>query len=89
MKALRGLIALLPCFLAANGAMAQEVTAGFLAASDKSFSRPHDLVLSPDGGRIYVAIRATTACSRSTPRSQRSNPSAAENSASTSRSIST
>jgi len=34
---------------------AQEVSAVFARASDESFSRPHDLVLSPDGRRLYVA----------------------------------
>ncbi len=37
-------MALLPCL---HDASAQKDAARFLAASDKRFSRPHDLVLSP------------------------------------------
>ncbi len=34
---------------------AEEISAVFARASDESFARPHDLVLSPDGRRLYVA----------------------------------
>lgn len=32
-----------------------QVTATFEAQSDRSFGNPHDIVLSPDGSRLYVA----------------------------------
>ncbi len=41
--------------LAAPPLAAADIEATFITASDASFSRPHDLVLSPDGGRLYVA----------------------------------
>jgi len=34
---------------------AAQVTATFEAQSDRSFGNPHDIVLSPDGSRLYVA----------------------------------
>ncbi len=34
---------------------AGQVTATFAAQSDRSFGDPHDIVLSPDGSRLYVA----------------------------------
>ncbi|MEE8500654.1 MAG: NHL repeat-containing protein [Kiloniellales bacterium] len=37
------------------GAEALAVEPSFVAASDTSFSRPHDLVLSPDGRHLFVA----------------------------------
>ena len=41
--------------LMAGAAAGQSVSATFEAASDASFSRPHDLVLAPDGRLLYVA----------------------------------
>ncbi len=41
--------------LAAGGTAAQSVAPTFVTDSDASFSRPHDLVLSPDGRFLYVA----------------------------------
>lgn len=46
-----GLIVTLLTWAAGAGA----VEPVFLAASDSSFSRPHDLVLSPDGRQLFVA----------------------------------
>ncbi len=54
MRACIGLIGLALCWLAPAAAFAQ-VSATFEAASDKSFDRPHDLVLSADKKRLYVA----------------------------------
>jgi YVTN family beta-propeller protein len=41
--------------LRAGAAAGQSVSATFEAASDASFSRPHDLVVAPDGRLLYVA----------------------------------
>jgi DNA-binding beta-propeller fold protein YncE len=48
-------IILLALCLLPDLARGQEVSAAFAGASDESFARPHDLVLSPDGRRLYVA----------------------------------
>ena len=42
------------CLLPGAG-FAEELSATFVGASDESFSRPHDVVLSPGGRRLYVA----------------------------------
>ena len=42
------------CLLPRAGA-AEELSAAFVGASDESFSRPHDVVLAPDGRFLYVA----------------------------------
>ena len=49
------IIALSLLALPAASAAAQQVTATFEAESDRSFGNPHDVVLSPDGSRLYVA----------------------------------
>ena len=41
--------------LLAGGAAGQSLSAAFEVASEASFSRPHDLVLAPDGRLLYVA----------------------------------
>jgi DNA-binding beta-propeller fold protein YncE len=41
--------------LTAGGAGGQSLSAAFEAASEASFSRPHDLVLAPDGRLLYLA----------------------------------
>jgi YVTN family beta-propeller protein len=48
-------IVLLALSLLPGAGAAEEISAVFARASDESFSRPHDLVLSPDGRLIYVA----------------------------------
>ena len=48
-------VAALLLLMASEASFAQQVTATFLKASDKSFGRPHDLVLGPDGRQLYVA----------------------------------
>jgi YVTN family beta-propeller protein len=48
-------VAVLALFLLPGLAAAQDLSAVFVRASDESFARPHDLVLSPDGRRLYVA----------------------------------
>ncbi len=56
---MRSLCAILVLFFVVlstgTGPAAGQITATFIAASDKSFGRPHDLVLSPDAGHLYVA----------------------------------
>lgn len=47
------LVAIAP--LMSGASVADEFQATFLRASAESFSRPHDLVLSPDRKRLYVA----------------------------------
>jgi YVTN family beta-propeller protein len=42
-------------FLVTTALAAAQVTATFEAQSDRSFGNPHDIVLSPDGSRLYVA----------------------------------
>ncbi len=54
-RRLFGLIAAASLLLSASPLGAADISAAFLAASDGSFSRPHDLVLSPDKERLYVA----------------------------------
>jgi len=49
------LIVVLALGLLPGFAGAQEISAVFARASDESFSRPHDVVLSPDGRHLYVA----------------------------------
>ncbi len=49
------LLVLGPLLVAGSPAVAQQVSAVFERASDDSFSRPHDLVLSPDRRLLYVA----------------------------------
>jgi hypothetical protein len=46
------LIVVLGLCVLPGGAAADEISAGFARASDETFSRPHDLVLSPDGRRL-------------------------------------
>jgi YVTN family beta-propeller protein len=45
----------LALFVATTAPAAAQVTATFEAQSDRSFGNPHDIVLSPDGSKLYVA----------------------------------
>lgn len=45
----------LAVFIVTMAPAAAQVTATFEAQSDRSFGNPHDIVLSPDGSKLYVA----------------------------------
>ncbi len=48
-------IVLLAFFLLPGAGFAGELSATFIGASDESFSRPHDVVLGPDGRHLFVS----------------------------------
>ena len=54
MRSPPGLVAAAAIWLFANTAAAQ-ISGAIIAESARDFSRPHDVVLSPDGAFLYVA----------------------------------